>query len=301
MLSGETPSWRNLFVGKQRVRELLALVRRDHPQAEAYLDASRVHSWEHGKVGTWRTVVLTIWFVIVVISLAVTFSPEHRPPSRLAGGAADAPVVYASPASTPEQELPSVLAIVGGPGLTLARIDRENRVLGRWLRERWSVVSNGNRDLIGGDQRLQQELVARAALEQQRTTPAIAAEVVRLHLDEARSTVQFGWQSCVDYWQGKPLPSAVVGRFGDRRQALVGRLLLAGKFYGHTPVYDGHYRVPGEAVGRIAARAGVSVDDVRAALRDRGKPKLRCEVYRALAEVALQLPNKQGLPILRKL
>ena len=292
-------SRRSWGVGRRRIRELLSTVRQDHPGVEGHLDYFRVGLWESRSTLTATGWGLGIFLALQLIRIVASVS--HDQPQPAVSATSYLAASASRPAVDPERELAAILDVVGGPELTPARVDRENPRFGDWLRSRWGTVTDNGRDLIDGTDRVQRELLTRAGLEQQRASRAIAADAVRLHLDEAPAASKLGATECAGFWRGRPLPEEVARPFALRRRALTARLLLSADFNRPAPVFDGRFRISGDMIGKIASRESISAAEVGSALQGRGDPAVQCGVNSALAQLALALPSKAGLSILRKL
>ena len=288
------------FIDRRKVRELLAAVRAEHPDLEAWMEPRRVARWEPGRArrvfGEINAVGYLTWAFLAALIIAVRSCPV--------GEAPPAPVPVIAPSLAPyEQAVAPALASVAGPAVTPAVVARRNPELDALLRTNWSIAREANDGFAAFHQAMRALLYARLTAGLRVADHAPLAAYRRVELAQMKAARDRGPEICQALYRdtGKPLPAELISRFAPDRARAAGPVLLAYRGDPPTGRARATFDVPGPVVETAAERAGLSPDRLGASLRDGGTAATRCAARIALMETTLELPPKEGLKLLRSM
>ncbi|WP_034156759.1 hypothetical protein [Sphingomonas sp. ERG5] len=295
-------SRRGTGVNGTKVRQLLAKIRRDHPDLESRLDGYRVSLWEQPQpsafFGDWRTIAVGIWLLIMVISAVgksgVNLGPgDTRPP---------APVFDLRSPDQAYMDIDDLLQDLGGHWIDYDMVKRRNPALYEQLTAAWkSAKDKGGRPAFFTN--------ARAMLIERYSNGLLQADYDalvlyrRLFLERLKQARAAGSAACEQYLTEGTSPSLQNNLvLSEREQEVIARILLETNAAPSGAKDEiRHYRVDGAVVTAAAKRAGLSRDRFSEAMLGKGTAKTHCSATIGLLETALKLPKEQGLPLLRNM
>jgi hypothetical protein len=290
------------FLRGNQVRNLLEIIRRDYPAAEAYLWPHRVALWDdrfygvamdhEGGRGGFAWGVLAFWLIVLAARLLSSFGQ---------GGSTAPPASVAAPRSvtTPAGDLDPIINRASEGLLNLAALEARNpplhaRLIARWNRQRETPLPSYEFEEAVRSLLVQGE---RAALRD--GSYALHAAYWRLKRDElvwlrARDAEQCE-RGTRDEYQSYALPLELAARRDRIRAQALGEPIANPT----PPVSQRRFMIPGPAVELAMRHSGLGADTLGAAWRGGGTPAQRCAATIALIEAALALPQGQGRRLLR--
>jgi len=289
-------SRRSWGVSKTKVNELLATIRRDHPDLEGALDWHRVSLWEKRTVlakAGWPVGLLL--FVVVRILIAVS-SNDHSPAPTIDTSFTVPP----SPAlSAAVPDIDDALGRLFGDQLDAARVSLDNPAFDKDLHALWQRAHDMHEDRYGFGREvldLQHEHTRRGI---RRASYALIADYRRLELDVARALQAIGPRPCADYFAGTAQASEIPQALRERFRALDARILLESDTSGAPLAKEGRFTIPGPIYDDAAKRSRLSREDLRRAFTFEGPSQEQCVARIALLEAALAAPQDAGLKLMR--
>lgn len=291
------PAWRELtrparegstrgMVSRGKVRELLAIVRRDYPDLEGGFDHYRVSLWEEqarrGGLQIWW--ILGVWLVIGFARVLAPDSFSSPPPIA---------VQFEAPRLANELgDIQSVLDDVGDGTLRVQQVMNHNPALGQLLKSNWEISRDNDKSRDDFARRMLDLLTQRYHDQVRLASDAIVADYQTLVLDKGRALRNWGPGQCADFFRGEPVAfRALPGEITSRERALVSRTLLETKE--EPPPAGGRktFSIPGPIFAEAARRARLDPGRMQEALLDRGSPAEICEARIAMLETVLAKPE----------
>lgn len=287
-------SRRSWWIRRSKIRQLLGTIRTHHPSLERELDWYRVSLWERAPRFTinWRVA----WAICVVafMVLRAIYSPDTS--SRPATPAIALERSYVSPAKT----LDPVLAILGGPDLTMAKLHDRNARLHGQLETNWTLARDNATDPRTFAENMIKLLFDRYDAGSSRAPHALLVDLAKLRLDKARLIRMQGWAACDAFFAHSTEPTlAMTPDIVARRKALVARVLLETDGDPPAKPLGTTFKVSAAVIDAAAKQAGMPRGAFVKAVLNGGDAKNRCNAVIALGETALTLPAEQGDAILR--
>ncbi|WP_157215713.1 hypothetical protein [Flavisphingomonas formosensis] len=288
-------SKRNRSLSRKKVRQFLATIRRDHPSLESDFDWYRVAMWEKdipaaGKFGG-LAVALYILFTIIRIAANDTSHPPSQPvTSPPVSGGLEAR--YADIDVALEQNF--------GDALNASTLRDDNPKLYALLDDRWSTAAAAGRSRMDFADEIGKLLFARFRSDLDRAPYPLVSEYRRISLERLKLARTNGWDTCDAVLSGRPYLGFVVSdELLKRYRSAVAQVLLKVDDGGSLPATNGQFSVSTKVLDAAAKQAGLTHEAMVDALRDVGTNEARCNARIALTDVALTLPRKEGLPLLR--
>ncbi|KQN00226.1 hypothetical protein [Sphingomonas sp. Leaf25] len=266
-----------------RVRELLLVVRQRYPDAEQWMNPVRVAKWDRPASDNPR-IGFYIWLVLIIIVAAV----------RVLSGPSDDPREQA-PVVIPTLSSDANLLAQHMTGKGIAALRQEHPELAEAIRTTTAPLP-GNVDPAVADRAVdtlyQQRLLAGFA----KAPDDLLRDVAAFELDAMRLLAPTIPAQCRRFVVSSD-PNLLNQGLRERQQRLVHRIILESD---DRNAGDGSYRftLPSSIATTIRTRTGLSADQVKNALSDKGKDTDVCAVNIALREAALR-DSKNGMRLLR--
>ncbi len=287
------------FLRRDQVFRLLEKIRTECPEAEAQLEPQRVALWDErlaGGASQFRIgwVFLGIWILYVVVK---AFNPPHQPTTPLP----PSPVTISS-ARTPgfiddRADLRLELEALEGGRLSLGEIGQRNPALFNRLTSEWRAARGLN------SERMLRAGVFTALDQAHRASLRVAdGDLFDRHwwiFHDKLEWLRPRPADCVSFLRGGPGNHDFPLELEQHAAAVRSELILAAPANPPTRNASSRFTIPPAIFDDARTRAGLSVENMSAALRDTGTAAHRCNAFIALIEAALARPG-EGRRMLRE-
>lgn len=292
------------WVRRKRVLELLSTVRRHHPQLEHAFDWYRVGLWERADGaghGVSNGLPAFIFIALLVVGLnmvnAIFIGDKGRTPPAVRPPITAFPTTdWVSPElETPDRDIEVAIdrvsnGLADGGNLAERNPDLHGALKRIWIDDEAAGVTRN-----GFERHVREHLGDRY--------PRIVGHASHADLvDNAQSRLAIAHvlrnapADCANYFQGKAM--TIPADVDRRRRTVFYRILMDTRGKPDPVNADTMFQIDNSILEKAAKRAGLSVDDLVVALNNRGGAKAICDARIALAELAVELPAKQGMQIL---
>ncbi len=276
---------------RKSVLALLKLIREEHPDAERYLDSWRVGLWENAQpsVVPWQAMAFGLFILIQAARMFSAGTHDTRP---------TAPVNLVADALTDQaRDIDRVVKLVSRDHLDGKQVQEGNSA---WYGD--IAILWNNQKLNGGNiWDLQAELSEMVSARFTRVVGKAPYDQIKsyqkLVLQSGLYYKNIGSIECKDFFTnaGKPPPEELRTPL---RNAVYDILLHTGEDVAKKTGAS-TFSVPGDVMEMGAKKARLSRDDFGMALNKRGSAQQQCDARIALLQVAIALPPKRGLKLLR--
>jgi len=288
-------SRRGAGLSRKRVRRFLATIRRDHPSLESDFDWYRVSMWERDipAVGKFGVAGVLIYILITIIRIAANDSP-----SSLSVPAGSESVYGQLEGRYPDIDV--ALEQSFGDALYASTLRDDNPKLYAVLDDEWTTAKAAGRSRRDFSDSVGTLLFTRFYADLDRAPYPLVAEYRRISQERLKLARAIGWDTCDAVLSGRLQQGfRVSDSLMHRYKQAVARVLLEVDDGRSLPPADVKFSVSPKVAAAAAKQAGLDHETMVEALRDVGTNEARCKAQIALIDVALALPEKEGLPLLR--
>ncbi|WP_404371240.1 hypothetical protein AB5I39_03555 [Sphingomonas sp. MMS24-J45] len=280
---------------RKSVRTLLQRIREEHPDAEKYLDSWRVGLWENAQSGSGRIPWSAIAFgFIVLFQFARYASMEPAQPQRFLN-----PPVMVDRLTDRDADIDRALFKLSDNFVGVETVRIKNPSWYSDLSTVWENQKLNKHDLSDFEVEVSKMVAQRFSRVRGKAPYAQIKAYRAIDLQSALYYKEMSPQQCYSY--------LVVGDQPVRpslqpalRRAIYDIVLSAGADVTQKSG-NGRFTVPGDVMEQGAKKAGLSRNAYGVALNDGGTIEQRCNARIALLQVALELPPKRGLKLLREM
>lgn len=291
-------SKRGMFVRSSRVAELISTIRKEHPALEASFDWYRVAMWE-GDPGfslNWGWVLATVLFVLHIgFRLTNPSEIDANVPAHPSGFYPESTAV----ALTDErQDIETLLRVVFASDYTIDELKATNPDFYEVLKWNWQISAQSGAtrgefiDKVGGF------LMERFDRSFRTADETLLLELHQLHLKLGQSLQTKGADACDRYFQGNAALAEMPADLVDKQRQLILRILLNVPDVQLQPP-DDTFQLSARVVDAIAARAGLSQDQLATAMQGGGTSDERCKARLSLISTVLELPEQERRQLIR--
>jgi len=303
-----TGQYRNPFVSRREVQELLQVVRGHFPELEDHFSPALVDRWERARSWWHLFTRRMVWFVLVavvniLIRLPWSGHDGYTPHLPQALQVAESSSRYRPPddlAFDPATDLVLAQAVhaMFGPDVDFATLRRRNPNLAE------TILANRRRtaDVEGLVSETRMIVRLRMADAIRTGKPARLDALARWRLGQLVVARRDGGDTCMALLSGNSLPDGLElsPAQAAQEQHLAKEMLAAGELDPPRPPSGKFtFKIPGLLIERVVAATGLSAEVVKGGLINKGTPAQVCAVRMAVLSTALDWKGAARTAILR--
>lgn len=287
-----------------KIDDLLAIIRRDHPELEQRLDWHRVAMWDSRR-DTPRSTKGAIFMVVVAIQLiaAVARCAGDKAPDR--GSYAPLTTQSVTPATQPlpvsvpprrpgglgdfDADMKAALLAAFGPDMAIETLKSDAQLVYQMFESNWRISLDLDRTRTQYIATMEGLMRERYGLLARQAGGAALLAYQRQRLREERLLKDGHWKQCAESGNSGRLPDIALVPADTRAKArpAIARLILAMPANPAPPPSGGTFSVPGPIVAKTMAGSGLSLGQVQATFSGQGSDREKCLSHVALLDATL--------------